>query len=83
MSINESRCYHAVLARYQARTGVAPQDTTKNIIQDIVFCILDEVKTHFKALSGANVEILVPPDIMTPTICYGSVKQNSNLDQTS
>lgn len=55
MSVSKTRAYQRALALYQARTGVAPVDSTRNIIQDIVQAILEEVADHFKTLASQTV----------------------------
>ena len=82
--INTSRAYQRALALYFARTGIHPVDSARNIIQDIVQAVLEEVDDHFQTQNTIPVSVsgTVPSGGGTVTLT-GATTTRGNLDQTS
>ena len=58
MAINSNRAYLRALQLYESRTGIKPVDSTKNIIQDIVLAVLEEVFNHAQVQTSATFTLI-------------------------
>jgi predicted NBD/HSP70 family sugar kinase len=84
MAVNKNRAYQRALALYQARTGIAPVDSDRNIIQDIVQAILEEIDDHFQAVSGIPVSVSGSITVTGGSVSFtatGSTTAAADLEQ--
>jgi hypothetical protein len=86
MAVNNTRAYLRALALYAARTGVEPVASDKNIVQDIVQAILEEITDHFETKTGQSVETMISSTSGTTTTTQtytGHTTTRAGLEQTS